>query len=639
MLKALQNKTVATRVVLGIIVGGIAVSMLVYLVPHGDSGISSPETVADVGGQPVTEAEVRRQMDRITRGGQVPKALVPLYAQQVVNQLVFQRMLEVEAKRLGIRVSQEEQVDRIRQLVPASFVGDSVVGMEQYAGDVQNRFQMSVQEFEELVRQGMLEEKFHRLVTDGVAISPEDVKLEFQRRNEKVKIDYVLIAPDALEAKIVPSDAELEAYFTKNKARYTVPERRVVRYALLDLNQLRQRTQVPEAELRAYYKEHIDLYQVVDRVHLEQILFKTVGKSDAEIQEIQKKAELVLKQAKLGGKFEDLAKKNSEDAATKDKGGDLGWLVRNQASAELDKAAFGLSKGAVSDLIRTSIGFHILKAVDREYAHTKTFEEVRDQIQPILAAQKADQVAADQADKIAQAIRKGGRIPIDDLAKQFSLIVRETAPVSTTDIIPEIGNSPELKDAIFRLRAGELNLPIRTDRGYIVLSVKEIQPTHAGTLAEVRDKALGDYRHEKAVELAKTRADDLAKRVKGGETLSAAAKALGLESKTSEPFARNGNVTGVGSARQLAAAFTQKLGETSAPIQISANWVVLRVAERTEAKPEEFDKQKAEIEQQLLQAKRELAYDAFHNALEDRLKREGLLKFNADTLRRLTNPA
>ncbi len=639
MLKALQNKTVATRVVLGIIVAGIGVSMLVYLVPHGDSGIASTDTVADVGGNAVTVVEVRRQMDRITRGGQIPKALQPLYAQQVVNQLVFERMLEVEAKRLGIRVSQDEQIERIRQLVPASFVGDSVVGMEQYASDVQNRFGMSVPEFEELVRQGMLEEKFRRLVTDGVTVSPEDVKQEFERRNEKVKIDYVLIAPDVLEAKISPSDAELGAYFTKNKARYTVPERRVVRYALLDLNQLRQRAQVSDAELRAYYNEHINQYKVMDRVHLEQILFKTVGKTDAEVQEIQKKAELVLKQAKLGGKFEDLAKKNSEDTATKDKGGDLGWLERNQASAELEKAAFGLSKGAVSDLIRTQIGIHIIKVLDREYAHTKTFEEVRAEIQPILAGQKADQMAADQADKIAQAIRKVGRIPMDDLAKQFNLILTETAPVTANDAIPEIGSSPELKDAIFRLRAGELNLPIRTDRGYIVLSVKDIQPTHPGILAEVRDNVLKDYRHEKAVELARTRAEELAKRVKGGENLAAAAKSLGLESKASEPFARDGSVAGVGSARQLAVVFSLKAGKVSSPVQIAANWVVAQMTERTEAKPEEFDKQRAEIEQQLLQAKRELAYEAFRNALEERLKREGLLKFNAETLRRLTSPA
>lgn len=638
MLKALQNKTIMTRVVLGVVVGMLGVGMLVYLVPQGSSNIASSDNVADVGGQPVTVVEVRRQLDRLARGGQVPKALEPLYAQQIVNQLIFERMLEVEAKRQGIRVSQEEQIARIRQLVPSSFMGDSVVGMEQYAAEVSGRFGMAVPEFEELIRQAILEDKVRHVVTDGITVTPEEIQQEFRRRNEKVKMDYVLIAPDALEAKITPSDAELASYFEKNKSRYTVPERRVVRYAMLDVNLLRQRTQVPEADIRTYYNEHLDQYKVENRAHVEHILFKTIGKTDAEVEEIRKKAEDVLKQAKHGAKFEDLAKKYSEDT-TKDKGGDIGWIKQGQALPEYEKTAFSASKDSVSDLIRTQIGFYIIKVLDREVARTKNLDEVRSQIQPILAGQKADQTAGETSDKIADAIRKTSRIPLEQLAKQFNLTLTETAPVSNTDPIPELGTSQEIRETIFRLRPGDVNLPMRLDRGYVVLTVKEIQPAHPGALAEVKDKVLTDYRRERSVELAKTRAEELAKRAQAGENLASAAKALGLDSKTSEPFARNGSVTGLGSARQLSALFSAKPGQVLPPINMVPNWVVCKLVERTEAKPEDFDKQKADIEQQLLQSKRELAYEAFRNALEDRLKAEGLLKFNADSLKRLTNPA
>jgi peptidyl-prolyl cis-trans isomerase D len=638
MLKALQNKTLMTRILLGVVVALLGAGMLLYLVPQGGSDISSSDTVADVGGLAVTVVDVRQQMDRISRGNPIPKALEPLYAQQILNQLVYQRMLEIEAKRLGIRVSQQEHIERIRQLVPSAFLGDSVVGMEQYAAEVQNRFQMGVQEFEGLVRQGLLEEKFRRLVTDGITVSPPEIQEEFVRRNQKVKFDYIVIAPDSLESKITPSDAELEAYFAKNKARYVVPERRVARYALLDINQLRQRTPVPEADLRAYYTANIDQYKLQNRAHVEHILFKTVGKTDAEVEEIRKKAEDVLKQARHGAKFEDLAKKYSEDT-TKDKGGDLGWIVQGQTVAEFEKAAFSLPKGAISDLVKTQYGFHIIKVLDRENARTKPFEEVRAEIQPILAAQKADQVANEQADKISAAIRAGGRMPLEQLAKQFNLTVAETPPLAVTDPILELGNSQEVRSAIFRLRVGELNLPIRTDRGYVVLSLKEILATHPGTLAEVRDKVLADFRREKAVDLAKSRAEELSQRARAGENLAAVAKALGFELKTSDSIARSGNVTGLGSGRQLGAVFALQAGQASAPIFLGPNWVVAQVVERTEAHPEDFDKQRAEIEQQLLQSKRELAYEAFRNALEDRLKKEGQLKYNPDTLKRLTSSA
>ena len=100
---------------------------------------------------------------------------------------------------------------------------------------------MSVPEFEDLITQGMIEEKFRQLVTDGITVTPAEIQQEFRRRNEKVKLDYVVIKPDDLQAKIMPSDADLTAYFEKNRARYAVPERRIVRYALLDLDQLRAR--------------------------------------------------------------------------------------------------------------------------------------------------------------------------------------------------------------------------------------------------------------------------------------------------------------------------------------------------------------------------------------------------------------
>jgi peptidyl-prolyl cis-trans isomerase D len=103
----------------------------------------------------------------------------------------------------------------------------------------------------------------------------------------------------------------------------------------------------------------------------------TVGKTDAEVEEIKKKAQDILSQAKKSANFEDLAKKYSEDPGTKDKGGDLGWIVQGQTVAEFEKVAFSLPKGSISDLVKTQYGFHIIKIIDKETAHTKTFDEVR----------------------------------------------------------------------------------------------------------------------------------------------------------------------------------------------------------------------------------------------------------------------
>jgi peptidyl-prolyl cis-trans isomerase D len=636
MAVAKDSRKTGMRILLGVVVLLLGGSMLLYLVPQtpGTGEASSTDIIAKVGDETVSTAEVRRQLSEIEQRNQVPKQLESLYARQILNQLIFQKEMEYEAKRLGIHVSEREQANRIRQFLPTAYNGDTFVGRDRYAAEVQARFQMTVPVFEDLIRQGLLQDKFRKLVTDGVSVGAQELQDEFKYKNEKVKLDYAFIKPEDLEAKIAPDEAEIKAAYEKNRSRYQVPEKRVARYGLIDLNQLRQSTQISDDELKAQYQRNIQQYQVPNRVHAEHILLMTVGKTDAEVEEIRRKAEDVLKQAnKKGANFEDLAKKYSEDPGSKDKGGDLGWITQGQTVPEFEKTAFGLDKGKTSDLVKTQYGFHIIKVLDKETAHTKPFEEVKDSIKTPLLFAKADKLASDEADQLSAAIRRSNKVSLDDLAKQFHLTLGETRPVTASDPILELGNSKEAKEAIFRLRQDELSLPIRTDRGYLVLFVKQIQPAHPGSLEEVRDKIVTELKQQKSTELARAKAEDLAKRVKAGEKFEAAAKSLGLEAKTSDLFARGGSISGAVSGKQVAAAFQLKSGDVGAPLNLGANWFVYRVAEKQEPNPADFEKQKKELTDQVLQSKRNLAFEVFRTSLETRLKQEGKLQIMSGKLK------
>jgi peptidyl-prolyl cis-trans isomerase D len=645
MAVAKDSRKTGIRILLGAVVLVLGGSMLLYLVPQTPAtGEASEETIAKVGDQTVSTAEVRQQLAEIERNNPSPnfKMVEPYYVRQILSSLVFQKELEYEAKRLGITVSDKERADRIRQFLPTAYNGDTFVGMDQYSAQVEQRFQMPVAKFEELIREGLLQEKFRKLVTDGVSVGPAELQEEFRYRNEKVKLDYTLIKPEDLESKVTVDDAEIKAAYDKNKKNYQIPEKRVVRYALIDANQIRQNTQVSDDELKAQYQLNIQQYQVPNRVHAEHILLMTVGKTPAEVDEIHQKAEDILKQAKAkGANFEELAKKYSEDPGSKAKNGDLGWITQGQTVPEFEKAAFSLPKGSISDVIKTEYGFHIIKVLDKETAHTKPFEEVKDSIKAPLVLSKADAEANSEADKLAGQIRQSNKLSLDDMARQYHMTVGETRPVSATDAILELGSSPpasrgakdEVKDEIFRLRQGDLSLPIHTDRGYVVLSVKQILPAHQGSLEEVRDKVVTELKQQKAGELAQQRANDLEKRVKAGEKFEVAAKALGLDSKTSDSFARNGSISGGPSGKQLAAAFQMKPGDVAGPLNLGASWIVYRVAEKEEANPADFDKQKKDITDQVLQSKRTVAFDAFKTALENRLKQEGKLSIMPDKLK------
>src|SRR5712671_1070241 len=622
------------RILLGAVVLVLGGSMLLYLVPQSPvSGEVSTDTVAKIGDESVSMQDVRQQLSQIEQRNPNMKPLEALYAQQILKQLVFEKEIEYEAKRLGIAVSDQERADRIRQFVPTAFSGGTFVGMDRYSAEVQARFQLTVPVFEELIRQGLLEEKFRKLVTDGISVGPAELQDEFRFKNEKVKLDYALIKPEDLEGKISPDEAEIRAAYEKNKSKYQVPERRVARYALVDVNQIRQSVQISDDILKLQYQANIQQYQAPNRVHVEHILFMTVGKPDAEVEEIKKKAEDVLKQVKKGGKFEDLAKKYSEDPGSKDKGGDLSWIAQGQTVPEFEKIAFSLNPGQVSDLVKTQYGFHIIKVLEKETAHTKPFEEVKDSLRPRLLLDQAEKQASDTADQLSAALRQSPKLSLDDLAKQFHLTLSETRLVSATDPLLELANSQEARDAIFRLKPDEVNLPVRTDRGYVVLSVKSVQAAHLGSLEEVRERVITDLKRQKSTELAKNKAEELIKRVKADEKFDAAARSLGLEPKTSDPIARDGSIPGAASGKQVSAAFNLKSGDVAAPLNLGQNWLVYRVAEKTEANPADFDKQKKQLTEELLQSKRSLAFEAFQTALDNRLKQEGKLKLMPEKLK------
>jgi len=187
MAVAQDSRKTGVRILLGAVVLVLGGSMLLYLVPQtpGTGEASSTDTLARVGDETVSTAEVRQQLAEIEQRNQVPKQLESLYVRQILNQLIFQKEMDYEAKRLGMRVTDQEKANRIRQFLPTAYEGGNFIGRDRYAAEVQARFQLTVSAFEDIIRQGLLQDKFKKLVTDGISVGPSELQDEFKYKNEK----------------------------------------------------------------------------------------------------------------------------------------------------------------------------------------------------------------------------------------------------------------------------------------------------------------------------------------------------------------------------------------------------------------------------------------------------------------------
>lgn len=640
MLKNLSQSKTAVKIFLGGVLVLICGAMVLTLAPVGGIGGSnttSPNAVATVGGEDISVMDVRQEFEQQTRGQNIPQVMQGLYMRQVLDQMVFQRLLAMEAQRLGIQVTPDEITQRIKELLPTAFPGGVWIGAERYAQEVEIRTGMTVPQFEDYVRTAVLVDKFKFLVTDGISVTPQEVEAQYRYANEKIQLDYTEIKPADLQDSIKPTDAELAAYFTKNEAQYQIPEKRSAKYALLDLDQLKQSIKISDADAQSYYQQHLDDYKVENRVDVAHIVFNTLGKTDAEVALVKQQAEKVDEQAKHGANFADLAKKYSEDQNTKAKGGDIGWIVAGQTAPSFEKAAFSLPKDGISDVVQTPYSFDIIKVLDKEVAHTKSLDEVKSSIINTLTQEKLNSEEGDLSDKLTAAVRQPGQQTLDSIAKQFNLQTGETPLVSVTDPVGDLGSSTALQEALFSLHPGELSQPISINRGYVIVSVDKTVPGHQGKLAEVRDRVLADYRKEKAQSLAEQKADQLAKDLKGSTGFEKAAKTLGLEAKTTDPITRTSQVADIGPANEFSAAFNMNQGQTGGPVLLNGNWIVYQVKSKQVASPEDFAKAKDSLQKQILQQKQSTAFEAFHDALQKRYEQEGKLGFNEANLKLLTN--
>ena len=576
---------------------------------------SNSDVVARVEGVTITAGEFREtyraqlQQARAMYGGNISEQMLKQFGidRQTLQQMINERVEMTEAKRRGITVADDEVVRRIETL-PAFQENGGFIGDARYRQILaMQRPPITPEQFEEQVRKSLVIEKLRGAITGWVTVADGDVTAEYNRRNEKVKLEVVPILADKFRSQVQVSDAEVASYFDAHTNDYKLGEKRRVRYVLADMDSLRSRVPVTAREVERSYNDNIEMYSTPEQVRASHILLKTEGKDDAAV---KAKAEEILKEAKApGADFAALAKKYSEDETTAKNGGDLDYFSRGKMVPEFDQVAFTLEPGQMSDVVKTQFGYHIIKVTDKKAATTRTLDEVKPQITEQLKWEKAQAQAAQLAGKLEKEIRKPA--DLDKAAQENGLKVQESGFVARDEPIMAIGASPEISAEVFSLGDGQVSRALQTQRGFAFITVVGKQAPRLPKLDEVKDKVRDDLMKQKAFEIAQQKALQVATEAKAGD-MQKAAKAAGLEVKTTELIAREAPIPDVGVSPQVdAAAFSLPQGAVSQPIKTDNAVVVVKVLEKKQPTPQEFAAEREKTRGDLLNERRNRFYGAY----------------------------
>src|SRR5687768_12555329 len=571
----------------------VVLTFVVFYIPDfltPGVGASPNAVVAEVEGEPITVAQFTRRYNaqvaayRNAYGGQLNDQLLKQLGidRQILQQLVDEEAMVAESIKQGFTVSDAEIRERILTL-PGFQENGRFIGEQRYRTLLQMQNPpLSTSEFERQLRRALQIEKLRNAVSGWMSATDTDVAAEYRRRNEKVKLDIVPVTAEAFKSQVTVSDADLAAYFEKSKDKYRVGEKRKIKYTLVRSEEVRSSIKVADADIEAFYKQNLQQYQTPAQVRASHILLKLEGKDEKQVQAL---AEEIAKKAKAGADFAALAKQYSEDESNASNGGDLDYFGRGRMVAEFEQAAFAMKAGEISNPVKTAFGYHIIKVVDNKPDTTRPVAEVRAEIEDQLKWQKAQAEAEKIAKSLEGAIKTGA--DLDRVAKERSLTVVETGMIQQTEAIQGIGPQPELSTRLFGMKEGEVTPAMRVATGWVFGTVTGRQDAYVPQLAEVRARVSDDVKKEKAQELVKQRAQQIANELKTAKDFAAAVKRAGLEVKTTELLARGSAIPDLGMSEAIdTAAFSLPQGGVSDAIPTPTGTAVIRVVERVDVTDE-----------------------------------------------------
>ena len=264
------------KILLSVVLGIVALSMLLYLIPGAGTSTgsgSNDQIVAEIGTDSVTVRQVEQGIRNVIQGRQVSPDVISAIVPQLVEQTITDRALAYEAKRLGFQVSDFQLATTIRSTPQVASI--------RLRSSIRCSSSSNTVDRSGIRRQspaGSSVQNIMKIAMEGAFVSPAEVEAEYRRRNEMAKLEYIAFDPAKLGEAAKPTTEELKAYFEKNKAFFPAPESRRLQLIVADQVKVGESIQIPDSQIQSYYNSNKDQYRTKERVKARHILISILNK-------------------------------------------------------------------------------------------------------------------------------------------------------------------------------------------------------------------------------------------------------------------------------------------------------------------------------------------------------------------------
>jgi len=540
--------------------------------------------------------------------------------QRALNSLIDKRLISQEAGRLGLRVTDEEVSDAILTYPAFQLNGEFDEG--RYRSLLRyNRMEPS--DFESGIKLDLLGQKIRQLITCFFPITDREVMDYYTYRKEKINIGFVSLNPEDFKEEVAVRQDEKKAYFEENKEKYRVSEKIKIAYLSVDPSDFMDKVTVTEQEISDYYELNQQRFKDPEQVKARHILFKVApNASESEEGEAKEEALAILKRARDGEDFSELAGKYSQDPSAS-KGGDLGYFNRGKMAKPFEDLAFGLKPGELGGPVRTKSGWQIIKVDDVKEATIKTLPDVRDEIMETLKRDVSQDMARERLLSLMD------QMPYDvDLityAAQHGLTATESDYFPKNENVPGLGGDERLQKSIDSLEKGEVSEVIAHEGKFYLIQVVDSKDSYIPEMSEVSDQVQRDFIDHVSLAAAKEGAEGYLQELKGGADWLELAKSKGLEVDETGFFTRGQSIPKIGYAPLLDEAAFSLSSEERYPDQVfdvNKKVYIIRWLDRKGVNSEDFDKEKDSFKQALLLAKERRISNAWLQSLRDKAEVE-----------------